>query len=127
MSRTSDLNSIAPQFVVPDVVRSAEYYRDMLGFELFGYFLDPAVFAIVRRGGVEIHFGKSSTGETISNEAVRKGMGTDAYIFVSDIVALFDELKATGANIIDGPTERPYGRTEIEVIDCDGHKLVFGE
>lgn len=127
MPRTSELLSVAPQFVVPDVVRTADYYRDVLGFDLLGYFLNPPVFAIVRRGGVEMHFGKSSTGETVSNERVRKGLGTDAYIFVSDIVALFDELKAKGATIVDGPTERPYGRTEIEVIDCDGHKLVFGE
>ena len=26
---------------------------------------------------------------------------------ISDVVALFDELKAKGANIVDGPTERP--------------------
>jgi len=127
MARTSDLRSIAPTFAVPDVVRTAEYYRDVLGFELMGYFLDPPVFAIVRRGGVEIHFGKSLTGETLANESIRPGMGADAYIFVSDVVALFDRLKANGANIADGPTERPYRRTEIEIIDCDGHKLVFGE
>ncbi|MBV9241417.1 MAG: bleomycin resistance protein [Acidobacteria bacterium] len=127
MPRTSELHSIAPTFVVADVVRTAEYYRDVLGFELLGYFLDPPVFAMAQRGRVEIHFGKSSTGETICNETVRKGLGTDAYIFVSDIVALFDELTAKGATIVDGPTERPYGRTEIEVLDCDGHKLVFGE
>ncbi|HEY2847657.1 MAG TPA: VOC family protein [Pyrinomonadaceae bacterium] len=127
MSRTSGFYSVAPTFAVPDVVRTAEHYRDVLGFELLDYFLDPPVFGMVRRGGVEIHIGKSKDGKTINNESVRPGLGTDAYIFVSDIVALFDELKAKGANIVDGPTERPYGRTEIEVLDCDGHKLVFGE
>ena len=99
----------------------------MLGFELLGYFLDPPVFAMVRRDGVEIHIGKSRDGQTVNNESIRPGLGTDAYVFVSDIVALYDELKANGAYIVDGPTERPYGRTEIEAIDCDGHKLVFGE
>jgi hypothetical protein len=85
------------------------------------------VFAIVRRGGVEIHIGKSKDGQTVTNESVRPGLGTEAYIFVSDIIALVDELKAKAANIIAGPIEQPYGRTEIEVLDCDGHKLVFGE
>jgi hypothetical protein len=41
---------IVPQFVVPDVVRTAEYYRDVLGFTILGYFLDPPVYAMVRRG-----------------------------------------------------------------------------
>jgi catechol 2,3-dioxygenase-like lactoylglutathione lyase family enzyme len=34
---------------VPDVVATAEFYRDKLGFELLGYFLDPPVYAMVRR------------------------------------------------------------------------------
>jgi len=127
MARTSEFHSVAPTFVVLDVVRTAEYYRDVLGFEVCGYFLDPPVFAIVRRGGVELHLGKSKNGQTISNQSVRPGLGTDAYIFVSDIVALVDELKANGATIVAGPIEQPYGRTEIELLDCDGHKLVFGE
>jgi hypothetical protein len=125
--RSSEFHSVAPTFVVPDVVRTAEYYHNVLGFDLLGYFLDPPVFAIVRRGGVEIHIGKSKDGQTVTNESVRPGLGTEAYIFVSDIIALVDELKAKAANIIAGPIEQPYGRTEIEVLDCDGHKLVFGE
>ncbi len=41
---------ISPQFVVPDVVVAAEYYRDVLGFGIRGYFLDPPIYAIVARG-----------------------------------------------------------------------------
>jgi hypothetical protein len=41
---------------VPDVVTAAEYYRDVLGFRILGYFLDPPVYAIVARDSVEIHF-----------------------------------------------------------------------
>jgi len=118
---------LAPQFVVPDVVKSAEYYRDKLGFEILGYFLDPPVFAIVRRDGAEIHLGKSDSGQVNPNDRVRRGLGTDAYIFVSDVIGLCDELKANGVNIIEGPVERPYDRTEITVLDDDGYQIVFGE
>jgi len=61
---------MAPQFVVPDVVAAAEYYRDKFGFEILGYFLDPPVFAIVRRDSAEIHFGKSDNGEVNLNNSV---------------------------------------------------------
>ena len=118
---------LAPQFVVPDVVKSAEYYRDKYGFEILGYFLDPPVFAIVRRDGAEIHFGKSDTGQVKINNSFRKGLGTDAYIFISDVIALHEELKSLGANIVEGPVERPYGRTEITVVDENGYQIVFGE
>jgi len=119
--------TLAPRFVVPDVVRSAEYYRDKFGFEILGYFLDPPVFAIVRRDGAEIHFGKSDKGEVKVNDTVRRGLGTDAYIFISDVISLFDELRSRGVKIVDGPTERPYGRIEITVVDEDGYQIVFGE
>jgi hypothetical protein len=118
---------LAPQFVVPNVVHSAEYYRDKFGFEILGYFLDPPVFAIVRRDGAEIHFGRSDKGEVNVNDSVRRGLGTDAYIFVSDIQTLCDELTASGAHIDEGPIERPYGRTEITVKDEDEYQIVFAE
>ena len=117
----------APQFVVPDVVKAAEYYRDNFGFEILGYFLDPPVFAIVSRDGVEIHFGKSDNGEVKINNSVRKGLGTDAYIFISDVIGLHEELKSRGADIVEGPIERPYDRTEITVVDENGYQIVFGE
>lgn len=118
---------LAPQFVVPDVVKSAEHYRDKFGFEILGYFLDPPVFAIVRRGGAEIHLGKSDNGSVNLNDSVRKGLGTDAYIFISDVLGLHDELKQRGATIVEGPIERPYDRTELTVVDQDGYQIVFGE
>jgi uncharacterized glyoxalase superfamily protein PhnB len=128
MSRAKcEFQRLAPQFVIPDVVKSAEYYRDKFYFEILGYFLDPPVFAIVRRDGAEIHLGKSDKGAVNPNDSVRKGLGTDAYIFISDVIALHEELKSRGANIIEGPVERPYGRTEITVIDEDGYQIVFGE
>ena len=119
------LKSIAPQFVVPDVVKAAEYYRDQLGFTILGYFADPPVFAMVARDGVEIHFGKADGGLTQFNESLRKGLGTDAYIWVSDINAIFEELSAKDVEILEGPVKRTYECTEVVVKDCNGFQLVF--
>lgn len=118
---------IAPQFVVPDVVKTAEFYRDKLGFEILGYFLDPPVFAMVRRGVAELHFGKSDNGLVRFNENVRRGLGTDAYIFVEGIDELHTELLANGVEIVEGPIKRIYNCVEITVRDCNGFQLVFGE
>lgn len=118
---------IAPQFVVADVVKTAEYYRDKLGFEILGFFLDPPVYAMVRRDSAEIHFGKADGEYTQTNEMVRKGLGTDAYIFVTDVNALFEEFIERGVEIVEGPIKRVYDCTEITVKDCNGFQLVFGE
>lgn len=127
MAEKAYFKAIVPQFVVADVVRTAEYYRDTLGFEIIDYFLDPPVYAMCRRGSIEVHFGKSDDGNIFTNESIRKGLGSDAYIIVSDIHGLFDELQAAGANIIVPITKRIYGSTEFEILDCDGHKVVFGD
>lgn len=121
------LTGLAPQFVVRDVVKTAEFYRDKLGFELLGFFADPPVYAMVRRDSAEIHFGKADSDQIQVNETVRMGLGSDAYIFVSDVNALYEEYVGRGVEITEGPIKRIYNCTEITVKDCNGFQLVFGE
>jgi len=117
---------LAPQLVVPDVVGTAEYYRDELGFKIIGYFADPPVYAMVERDDVEIHFGKVDEGSTVQvNETLRKRLGNDLYIWVSDINAMFAELSAKNVEIVEGPVKRIYESVEIVVKDCNGFQLVF--
>lgn len=128
MPKKAKLNGIAPTFVVPNVVKTAEFYRDMLGFEILGYFAEPPVYAMVRRDSVEIHFGKADDGvATQVNEMVRRGLGNDVYVFVSDVGALLEEYSGRGVKIIEGPIRRIYGCTEIVIRDCNGFQIVFGE
>jgi len=58
---------------------------------------------------------------------LRKGLGSDVYIFVDDVHALYDEFRSRGAEITEGPIKRIYNCTEITVKDCNGFQLVFGE
>jgi hypothetical protein len=69
---------ISPQFVVPNVVNAAEYYRDVLGFRILGYFLDPPVYAIVARDSVEIHFGRANSGTAAEPNIQRREGSLDA-------------------------------------------------
>ncbi len=127
VKREVRLTTISPQFVVPDVVAAAEYYRDVLGFRILGYFLDPPVFAMVARDTVEIHFGKASEGVLPSPNSERRGrgLGLDAYIWVSDLDPLHEELKGRGAKIIEAPALRVYKCYEMVVEDNFGFRLCF--
>jgi hypothetical protein len=98
--RTVRFVAAVPQFTVPDLVRTAEYYRDVLGFQLAGYWdgekasptaATPPVFAIVRRDQVQVFFNRAD------QPAVRTGRaqgGYDAYLSVVGIDALAEELRA---------------------------------
>ncbi len=82
---------------------------------------------MVGRDGVELHFGKVDDDVVHVNESVRKGLGTDIYIWVTDINALFSELSTKNVEILEGPVERIYNCIEVVVRDCNGYQLVFAE
>src|SRR5262245_29298812 len=127
--------SAVPQFRVPDVRRTAEYYRDVLGFEIGGYWDGkevhqdagrPVVFGIVRRDQARLHFQlaeQSETGPRTSGD----DEASDVYFHITGVDALAEELRGRGAEILDGPEDLPYGQRELVVRDCNGRILVFGE
>lgn len=112
--------------------RSAEYYRDLLGFSLDpvdGVFQpnpdEPGgVYAIVEREGVRVHF-QIRRGDEAG--LPRRPLDRDVYVYVADVEGLHAELVSRGARILQPPTTAPYGLREIVVEDLDGHRLAFGE
>jgi len=120
------LNSIAPAFLVEDVVRAAQYYRDKLGFEISPYFGDPPTFAIVRRGDARIALRCAGANRGGSNRRYLSD-AIDAYVWVDGLDALYREFKEKGAEILLAPVLRSYGIREIEVRDADGYVICLGE
>lgn len=113
-----------PQFTVPDVVQTAEYYRGVLGFQIAGYWDTPPVFAIVHRDQVELFFNRADESQPRTGRA--QG-AYDAYIHVTGVEALAADLRARGADILEGPEVRVYEQRELVVRDCNGLVLAFGE
>jgi uncharacterized glyoxalase superfamily protein PhnB len=118
---------INPHFVVRDVVEAAEYYRDVFGFKILGYYWDPPVFATVGRDDVVIQFGRIDRGQTVAPNRTRRDEALDAYIWVSDLDALFAELKEKGAKILEEPKRQPWNCYEFSVEDKFGFRIVFSE
>jgi uncharacterized glyoxalase superfamily protein PhnB len=117
---------INPHFVVQDVVVAAEYYRDVFGFKILGYFWEPPVFAMVGRDDVVIQFGRIDRGQTVAPNRTRRDEALDAYIWVDDVDALYTELKDKGAKIVEGPKQQVWDCYELTVEDAFGFRLVFG-
>jgi len=122
----AQLSSVCPSFAVPDVVVAAEHYRDKMGFQILGYFLDPPVYGIVGRDSVRVHLGLIETGVPSSPNTVRRGEGIDAYVWVDDVDALHAEFQKRGARVVDPPTKRVYGCYEMVVADNNGFRIAFG-
>ncbi len=66
-SKQIRLTASHPIFLVNDVVKSAEWYRDVLGFQFNRFWGEPPCFCIVRRDNVEIFLkGPECPGETVT-------------------------------------------------------------
>jgi predicted enzyme related to lactoylglutathione lyase len=121
--------SIAPYFVVDDVVATANFYRDKMGFDYERFWGDPPCFCMVHRGGIIIMLSQlSKTGVMRPNRvADPNGDAWDAYIWVENADALRNEFKGKGVKIARDLCDQPYGNRDFDVEDCNGYRLCFGQ
>jgi len=122
--------SIAPDFIVDDVVATANYYRDQLGFTYERFWGEPPCFCMVHRAGVVIMLSQlSRAGVMRPNRLAIPEVDDcwDAYIWVDDADALFAEFTAKGVKITRPICDQPYGCRDFDVEDCNGYRLCFGQ
>ena len=117
-----------PVFLVDDIVKSAEWYRDVLGFQFDRYWGEPPCFVMLGRDNIEIFLsGPENPGEKIMRPNRKVTHAWDAYIRVRDVRPLYDEFKAKGVRIVRGPEDTFYFMREVEIEDVNGYALCFGQ
>jgi uncharacterized glyoxalase superfamily protein PhnB len=110
----------APVFVVQDVLRSVAHYRDALGFRVEFTYGEPTFYAGVERDGVVIHLQAASETKRLPGHGA-------VNVFVTDVDALYEELKTRGARLLNEPQDYPYGMRDFDLYDLDGNQLSFGQ
>jgi predicted enzyme related to lactoylglutathione lyase len=121
--------SIAPYFIVDDVVTTANYYRDKLGFQYKRLWGEPECFCMVTRNGIWIMLAQlEKSGVMRPNHIVDPEEGAwDAYIWIENADALNTEFKSKGVKITRDICDQPYGCRDFDVEDCNGYRLCFGQ
>jgi RimJ/RimL family protein N-acetyltransferase/uncharacterized glyoxalase superfamily protein PhnB len=115
-------NRVEPILAVPDVLATAEFYRDKLGFAIEFLWGDPPTHAGVARGEWTFPAARIqlSQGET------PRPAGT-LFIFVGPgIEMLFDDYRARGVEIVSPLERKPWGMVEFTVRDLNGYHLRLG-
>ena len=115
------LRTFAFVLAVPDLERSAAYYRDVLGFRLS--WEDMTGWRLAERGGVRLMLGECPDDKPAAEIGSHSWFG---YLEDDDIDALRAEFVARGAQCSE-PKDQPYGMREIMVTTIDGHRIVFGQ
>ena len=120
--------SVAPLFIVDDVVATANFYRDKLGFHYDRFWGDPPGFAMVRRAGVTIMLKQLAAGSMRPNSTVDPGGDLwDAYIWIENADSLYEEFKNNGVKIARNICDQFYGCRDFDIEDCNGYRLCFGQ
>jgi catechol 2,3-dioxygenase-like lactoylglutathione lyase family enzyme len=124
----AQLGSIAPFFIVRDVMRSIAFYRDRLGFDVvyLGPDGDP-YYAMMKRDGVQLML-KAITPEVqpVPNPSRHEWARWDAYVYTPDPDALAEELTARGVTFREPLGVNSDQLRGFEVMDADGYVLYFG-
>jgi predicted enzyme related to lactoylglutathione lyase len=114
MTTRTSIAQPVPELPVSDVERAQQHYRDALGFDVA--WLDASKdIGAVSRGEVAIFFRRR---RTPFEPAVH-------WVFAPVIDATYQELKSSGANIVEPLEKKPWGLTQFTVEDLDGNRFYF--
>lgn len=121
------LTGSAPILLVRDVMASADYFRDAIGFTYDRFWGDPPDFCILRRDGLSLMIAQLPKGQSGTPHWRIRDKMWNVYFWVDDVDALYAELNTSGARIDYTLHDQPYGVREFGIQDLDDHDIAFGQ
>lgn len=118
---------VVPMLQVNDVNETIAYYQEALGFALETVWPDTSAprYATVSRGDITFVF-TTDLGTSEGSFIAEKGNGVVLCLLVDDIDAVYSELAARGAIIVQDLVEFA-GRRQFSVGDINGYVLAISE
>lgn len=106
------LGTPVPELPVADVERAQRYYHEVLGFEI--NWLDPGkeIGAVSRAPAVLFFRKKQPPFEPCVH-----------WIFAKELNDTYEEMKASGANIVEALERKPWGLRQFTIADPDGNRF----
>ena len=127
MKLNSKIIGSAPILMVHDVISTAHFYRDKLGFNYHQFWGEPPGFCILHRDAYSIMINRIDKNLTFTpNDQLCKDYW-DIYFWTNDVKALKSEFESSGIELFRPLTEKGYGVLEFEIKDNNGYILAFGE
>ncbi|TFW17937.1 bleomycin resistance protein [Massilia arenosa] len=106
---------------VPDLERSAAFYRDMLGFTV--HEIGNAGWRFFVKDHCFIMAGECRDAMPVADTGDHSYF---AYLDVDDVDALHAELSAKGVELVKPLRSEVWGQREFGIRTVDGHRIMFG-
>jgi predicted enzyme related to lactoylglutathione lyase len=121
------LRGVAPLMQVGDMGESLDYYREVLGFHLDFAWPDEGSPKWAKISRSEVQFMLTVDLGTSSGRFIaEKGNGVVFYIITREIEALYAEIEAKDALLVQDLMEFG-GRRQFSIADPNGYVLTFSE
>ena len=118
MVQEPDIWAVVPVLATMDVMKTATYYRDTLGFSIDETF-SGTDWAMLWGDQCQLFLSLNPT-------VAKTARGQQISICVPGVDAFYEKHKANGANIISDIEDKPWGLREYTVEDPNGYHLRFG-
>jgi len=102
--------------MVPDIPTAVAFYTGKLGFFLGFIWGEPATFAGVNLGHVQVFLDQGKPNPS----------GCSLYFVIGDADELYEYQRANGVEIVEPPGRREWGSRDYSVRDLNGYVLTFG-
>lgn len=112
-------------FPTPDILKTAKFYEEKLGFKVVTYLDSKEAHICLYRDNTEIILTKSNGQKVIPNR-ILYGYGYDAYFITKDQTALQEEFIDSNVKIVRPLSNTDYNNSEFVMEDIDGRWLGFG-
>ena len=114
----SEFLSVRPNLEVTELGPDVEYLRAVLGFEV-DFEEEEMGLVLLHRGAVGL--------AVVRAAGAAANQTTAGYIAVTDVDALYGDVRARGAKVVADLTDHPWGWRDFVVETPGGHRLAFGE
>lgn len=127
--KKNKLTNATTMLIVSDVKRSAEFYRDKLGFKI-DFIFEPGPnmmtpFASVSRDRLKVYLESYDKYEEDYRGFEKVAVKAGVYFMVEDVDALYEEFVGRGSEPLWAPHDQSYGNRDFKLLDPDGHQLLF--
>ena len=120
-----ELTGLSCIFPVPDILKTARFYTDSLGFRAVGYVECEEPHICLYRDKTEIILIKANTDRVFTNRELY-GYGYDAYLYTSEMEELEKQLRRNRVKIARPLSMTDYKNREFVIEDIDGRWIAFG-
>jgi len=115
------LSHFAAIFPVENPLKTAQWYREKLDFEITFEWGEPIGYVVTKQDeAVSIHFVERA------DDFIPSKSHNSLYIFCHDVDALYNEVKSKNIKVISEIQTHDYGMRDFDIIDPNGFVISFG-